>query len=57
MPTFLRNILSPSSGLKLQSCEVEGYTEFEGGRLRERGQSERRDIGKESGPIGSLQAG
>jgi hypothetical protein len=36
MPTFQRDILSPSSGLKWQCWEVEGFTQgWRKGRLRE----------------------
>jgi hypothetical protein len=40
-----------------QRWEVEGLYRVEEGRLKERGQSERINMGKGSGPIGSLQAG
>jgi hypothetical protein len=41
-------MLSPSSGLKLQSWEVLAYMGFEEGRLRERAQLETRTMGKKN---------
>jgi hypothetical protein len=41
MPTFRRNMMSPSSRLNWQSCEAEGLYRLEEGRLRGRSQSGR----------------
>jgi hypothetical protein len=40
MPTFWRNILSPSSGLSGKAGKQNAYVKLKEGRLRERGQPE-----------------
>jgi hypothetical protein len=57
MPVFQRSILSLSSGLKLQSWEVEGLYRVRGRKVEGGGQSETRNRGKRFRTLGSLQAG